>query len=206
MLGADSVVALRSADTLQVVWASHVGARRIDRWRSSRTTEPLPTVRLLYWNDDSMPDLFLTSRYEEVIAGTLRIGTADGSKRIYEASELTCDPPELRDVDEDGKLDLIERLAGALATDECYGDPEAQRCQEHYPTEWQQVLVQRADSLVSAPNQVSRFYDSLAVEYSKAAADLRTALARGDAPSSRCNKEMADSLLVFAERARSIGR
>lgn len=201
----DSVFAERRGDTLTLSWVSWADGTREERWRSVPAVQPDPTVRLVSWNRDARPDLFLTLRYEEVIAGELRAATPDGSTLVYSTGEGTCDLPEVKDVDGDGHLDVVEHLTGALSAGECFGDPYAQRCQEEFPTEWLHVLVQRDDSLSWEPEAVRQFYDSLSNAYFGAKRRLDSLLASGpQALSPSCNRSMADSLGALGERARQI--
>jgi hypothetical protein len=163
-------------------------------------------VRLGDLNGDGIPDLFWTMHYEEIIAGMVLFGTRDGAHPVFVTDEQTCRVPELRDLNGDGKTDVVAYEVGALTLDECQGDVEAAPCQRMYATEWAVAWMQIADSFVNDPRRAKSFYANAAREYAMSARRIRGQSGNYDdgLRPSRCGLSMADRLDSLAARADSL--
>lgn len=209
---ADSVVAalqgdsvwLARGDTNRLVWTTTRGGSRSERWRSRPLGFAAPAVRLALISDDGLPDLFWTLGYEEMLGGQLLLGTAAGARKAFASgSPEACRRPELRDVNGDGRLDVLNYVAGALPVEECSGDAGTQACRDAYPTEWVEVWLQHpGGDFRPGPAGASRWYRDLARRYAEAAATLRGAPRAGVA---RCDPRVAAALDSLAARARTAG-
>lgn len=203
----DTVFRTVDRDTSRLIWVSRL-RHDVEPWKSGPLLSSSPMVQLALVNRDSFPDLFYTVQYEEFIFGRLLLGGRSGVREVFKSSDDACSVPELRDINQDGLPDLIDKQAGALSRDECSGDPYASVCLDAYPTEWLQVWIQRPDGIFQNDSVEARqFYAELANRYSQAARDLRSALDKATGPparSPRCNASMAASFESMAARARSI--
>lgn len=209
--GADSVVAaldgdtvwLMRGDTNRLVWTTDGGGGRIERWRSRPLGFAAPAVRLALVSDDRLPDLFWTLGYEEVLGGQLLLGTAAGAREAFASgSPEACRRPELRDVNGDGWLDILNYVPGALPVEECSGDAATQACRDAFPTEWVDVWLQHPGGAFRPDSAgASRWYGDLARRYTEAASALRRARGEGAAP---CDPRVEAALDSLAHRAREI--
>jgi hypothetical protein len=206
-LGGDTVFLRQLPGDNRLLWASGSGPGR-QEWRSTSFGAARPVVRLAFIDPDSIPDLFFTVEYEEFIFGRVLLGGPAEVQEAFRSSENACRVPELRDVTGDGRLEILDFQTGALAVEECSGDPYAQRCQELFPTEWISVWSVQDGSQIRASGPGLRgFYANLALDYQRAAGELATILNAGDPGgrlSPRCDQSMVVALERMASRAESI--
>lgn len=205
VLASDTLYFVRHRDFPSLHWRRNVGRD----WHSGSLLNARPDAKLVFAKGDSLPDLFFTIQWEEFILGELWLGYPAEEILAFKSAEHACRVPVFRDVNEDGRPDLIDYVASALSPSECYGDPLAAVCQAAYPTEWPVVWIQRtsgafmADSLAAAS-----YYEAMAVEFAAAADALRRAIREGVGPpatSPRCDEAMANRLAEMARRAAAIG-
>lgn len=208
VLGRDTVTLETVTDTTRIVWLTNVGHQVVRRWESGPTYGATPMIELEDFNGDSIPDLFWTLRYEEILAGMVLFGTSMGARPVFVTTDDACRLPEVRDINNDGRPDVISYEPGALPLDECRGDPLAEPCQRAYPTEWAVPWIQHADSFVNQPSLAKSFYSDRAKEYEAGADTLRERLARGGngVPSPRCDARLASAIDSLAVRARRIAQ
>jgi len=204
VLGRDT--ALLVADSEQhVEWHSVSGGRPIVRWRSGRLYNAIPTVRLLYTTLDSVPMMWITLADEEMLSGSLYAGVGAGVQLTYQSGDDICKLPELRDVNGDGMLDIVEHMPGAVRGDQCRGDAAVQPCMDRYHLTSEAVLLQNAIGVFTRDSShESSFYDSLASQYAKSADQLQRDLALRTTPSVSCNSAMLLAVLDLRKRARRL--
>jgi len=188
-----------------LIWTSGGGRRT---WRAESLYSADPDVTLIMFNRDSLPDLFFTVRWEEFILGELWIARTTDQEMAFKSSDDACRVPEMRDVNGDGLLDIVDWRASALSASECAGDVLAAVCQHQYPTEWPDVWLQVPHGRLVRDSLGSReFYQEMAGAYTAGASALRHALNTSVAPSGeagRCNRGLLRSLEAMAARAQSI--
>lgn len=203
ILGGDTAY-ISSAGTL--VWASSTVGRRNLRWESTSLYGGVPQARLIYFDEDSLPDLFWTLQFEEFLGGVLLLAVGETAHRyLFRSPGTDCAVPELRDIDSDGHLELIEFAVGALDRAECSGDPIADVCKERFLTDW--LIVHRLEDGELVQITPSEFYSDLAQRYEGDAQTLRDELGmQGNALSPRCNASMATTLERLADSALRIAR
>ncbi|MFQ5473861.1 MAG: hypothetical protein ACE5FA_13390 [Dehalococcoidia bacterium] len=205
-LSGDTVALVESDAGLLIRWTSTVDGRRRERWMSMSVHSGDPEVDLRYVNDDSLPDLFWTLRYEEIIGGMLLVAHADSALRVFVTGTEECSIPELVDLDSDGLLDVVRYTAGAITESECEGDALALMCQRQYTTDWATPLFQREGGFVEDVSAARSFYSARAAAHRASATRLSQALASGSVPSARCNETMLSDLRRMAERADSLAQ
>jgi hypothetical protein len=152
---------------------------------------------------DSIPDLFVTMRDEEIVSGVLLVGTPAGATTAFETNPAeTCRIPELRIDTASTRVSIVEHLVGAVTRDECAGDVTAAPCIATYPVEWLRLRVfDRRGKETRDSGAARQFYAKQSGVYARGEQELRRALAAGHPPSSRCDRRMADSLHAMAVRA-----
>lgn len=205
--GRDTILLETRQDTTRIVWRTSIGGQVVRRWESGPTYSGMPVISLQDLNGDGIPDLFWTLQHEEIVAGMVLLGTANGARPVFVTDERTCRVPELRDVNGDGRPDVVNYESGALTHDECRGDALAEPCQRTYPTEWAVAWIQEADSFVNVPPRAKSFYSDRATAYEAAARQIRSRLASGGkpAPSPRCDLHLAAAIDSMAARAHALG-
>jgi hypothetical protein len=161
-------------------------------------------VQLKLIDADSVPDLFWTVDHEEFVGGMLLVGFGTRARQAWATDEHACAPPELRDVNADGHLDIVEYREGALSAAECREDAMAEACHDRYPTDWVVAWLQEDAKFVNDSVGARHLYADLADSYGGAARELRAAIGAGTVPSARCSPAMADALDAMARRARQI--
>ena len=205
ILASDTLYFVRHGDSASLHWRRNIGRD----WHSGSLLNARPDAELLFANEDSLPDLFFTIQWEEFIIGELWLGHRSEGIQAFESSERACRVPVLRDVNEDGRLDIIDYVASALEPSECYGDPLAAVCQSAYPTEWPVVWTQRTSGVFAADSlSAASYYEDMAADFASAAEALRTAIRDGAGPpaaSPRCDEAMVNTLAAMASRAAAIG-
>jgi len=207
----DTVLARLAGETIhlqtasgvtKLVWVSTARGRLITRWSSSQLNGALPQVRLALIDDDSIPDLFWTVNYEEIVGGELLLARRDTAVSVFRtSSDEGCRPPELRDVTGDGRPDILTYQPFAVPANECHGDAYVEECVAAYPTEWVRALVQHAGSFVEEPEMARGFYHLLESQYRAAAETLEAALQKGSVPAG-CDQQVANALHQLARRAK----
>lgn len=208
ILEADTAYLIRREAQNSLVWITRVNQRRVTRWRSGSLYYGLPQVSLTKFNGDSIPDLFWTMRYEEILEGSLLLGTQIAAREAFSVSDSSCSVPQMRDVTDDGQMEILEYVAGALSPEECLGDAWATACQKRFPTEWVRVWVLEEGEIEIDREHSKSFYASLAEDYETASKELGSMLAQDPAeiPSPRCNMEMVKALDELALRAHAIAQ
>lgn len=206
VLGRDTVLLVR--DTVsRIEWRSAVGGRSVRRWVSAPLYNTVPTSQLRYIDGDSIPDLFVTLSDEEMISGSVLLGTTGVARVAYMTRSPVCLVPDLRDVNGDGKVDIVEHLPGAVSREECIGDAAAAPCMNRYHLTWERVLLQRPNGIFADDSgQAHAFYDSMSAEYTKAAGQLNLDLLAGMVPSTRCNAAMLVGIKQMASRAQRLAK
>src|SRR5690606_373881 len=91
-------------------------------WRLDSLWGARPAVQLRLIDKDSAPDLFFTVHWEEFVFGELWRGPPGTARLAFKSADDACRVPELRDVNSDGLLDVIDWRVGALRQSECSGD------------------------------------------------------------------------------------
>jgi len=206
ILASDTLYFVRHGDSTSLHWRRDGGRD----WHSGSLLHARPEAKLLFANGDAIPDLFFTIQWEEFVIGELWLGHRSDEIQAFDSSEWACRVPVLRDVNEDGRLDVIDHVAAALEPSECYGDPLAAVCQSAYPTEWPVVWIQLTSGVFLADSvAAASYYQRMAAEFASAAEALRKAIRDGVGPpaaSPRCDEAMANTLGAMASRAAAIGR
>jgi len=191
----------------KLLWTRGSGSRRA-AWQSLSFDGLIPHVALVNLDGSSRPALFYTVHYENFVFGKVFVGPAN-ARQIFMSSDEACRVPKLQDVNGDGRLEVLDYVAGALSVDECTEhDVLARPCMDHYPTEWVEVWSLDNEGGFSRDSLGAvAFYRELAEKYRLGAAELAAALdRRADAvPSPRCDTSMVVSLQRMAERAALIG-
>ncbi len=199
-LGQDTVVVAQTPER-RLEWFRSSPARRLLLW-STGSAIVVPSARLLFANNDSLPDLWVTVDFEEMLSAELLLDLHDSVSKRYESGLGTCALPELRDVNRDGRIDIIEHLAGAIGRGECRGDAAAAPCVHAYHLTWERVLFQGPDGAFAQDAAAgARFYDSLSTVYRASANALAQALRAGHTPAARCNGDMLQAIDGLEHRA-----
>jgi len=208
-LGSDTVWLSRKEER-KIIWSTMLNGSRIVRWTSGELFMASPEITLGRIDPDSIPDLFVTLDYEEMVSGVLLLGNVEGGSRqaFVSRADQTCLPPQLLDVNGDGLLDIVQYSPGAVSAEECRGDAAAAVCVKAYPVAWESVLIQdRRRGFLQDDPRANPFYQTLARKYHQAAGALRRSIESGIGPaaqSTRCNEEMVELLDQMGTRAQHI--
>lgn len=205
--GPDTVRVAPDHDNNVLVWTTYLNGSRVVRWQSRPLHSAVPSVSLRTVDGDSLPDLFWTIRYDEIIGGMLLLGTDDGARTAFQTDERACRIPELVDVTQDGRLDLVEFLPGAFRPEDCQSDPLTILCQAAYPTEWPIVWVQNDSGFAPDLSKAHGFYSEQGAAFARASTQIRkqqagTTVNEAESP---CASRVADSLARMAVLAVGIG-
>lgn len=201
-LGADTVYLVRSADSNALLWRRGAVGRA---WRADTLLGARPAVKLEYIDGDSTPDLFFSVLWEEFIFGELWLGRGQQEIQAFKSADDACRISELRDVNGDGRADIVDWRAGALRPGECYGDVLAAVCQRTYPTDWPDVWIQAANGDFARDSVAAQsFYRTMSAAFAQGARALRATLrehAELPADSQRCDENLAKAIETMARRS-----
>jgi hypothetical protein len=199
--GGDTAYLMPGAN--RFIWSRSNGRR----WFMDSLFDARPVANLQLVDQDSIPDLFITVTWEEITLGELWLGRVREELLAFESAEDACRVPELRDVNADGRLDVVDWRAGAVTSSEC-GEMIVEVCRAMYPIEWPDVWIQTSTGTFMRDSTAAKtFYAAMARDYTMAALELRQAISEGaqsELESSQCNDDMAEALDGMAKRALAI--
>lgn len=206
----DTILATLSGDTVWIesngeralVWTTRFAGERYERYRSGNLYDGSPEVRLEDITGDGVPDLFITFQFEEMTSGILLKGTAQGSSlQVFStAGAVTCRVPELRDVNGDGKLDIVSYVAGAFDPAMCRSEGRYELCKDAYPMTWPEVHIQQTGGVFEQSTRgLTDFYKEWQNRYKDALHRLEREPVDGP-----CGSELLEPLERSAERAASL--
>lgn len=206
-LGADTV-SVSSNGASRIIWTTSGKSGRLVRWSSGDLVGSAPSAMLRFVNRDTIPDLFVTLIYEEMISGSLLLGTPTGARVVFRSDNATtCAIPELRDVNSDGLVDIVEHLVSTFSADECRDDTGAQACMKAYTTTWLNPVIQKANGDFDADSsRLGDFFRASGSAYSESAERLANDIAKEHIPSSRCDAKLLAGIRKMARRAAALAR
>jgi hypothetical protein len=194
-------------DSITLVWTSRdVGKPSFvqRRWREHRGDVP---GLALHFVNGGPHDLVLT-RNGARVGGALYIAGDTGYAREAVPFSSACAPPQLREVDGDGRADFIAfelepgeaPLANTLARCRL-------RCNYAHNNAWETIHVQQPDgSFAQDPKRTEPYYRSLAARYEKAASTLEAEYARNAVHNLEpCDAESVALLRRHRDRALALG-
>lgn len=201
ILGGDTVLEVQESAP-HVEWRSSAAGLR---WRSGRLVGAAPSARLFRLGHDSAPSMWTSYVDEEMLGAVVYRATSRGIERTYVSDSASCAVPELRDVDRDGLLDIVEHLPGALPLMECRNDATTQPCIDRYHLTWERALIQGADGRFSDDSSRAKaFYRSQYVLYGRSATRLRDDIDVLAPAADACDREMLSSLQLLAQHAKRL--
>lgn len=206
-LGADTV-SVHTNGGARILWTTSTKSGRLVRWSSGDLVGSLPRTTLRYVNHDTIPDLFITLDYEEMISGALLLGTPTGARPVFRSVRaVTCAVPELRDVNSDGLVDIVERRVGTFSADECRDDLAAQACMRVYRTMWLNPVIQLGNgNFVQDSSRLGEFFRAADSEYTESSKRLADDISRAHTPSPRCNTRLLTGIQTMARRAAALAQ
>lgn len=208
--GRDSLLAVLDADSVRlriepranvIEWTSMAGGQEVLRWRSRPLLDAIPSVDLRRIDGDTIPDLVWAIQYEEMVGGMVVLGRAQAAKEAFATRNEVCRGPELRDVNADGRLDVLEYLPGAFTFDQCANEATLQSCRARYPTDWVVAWLQRDSGFVNEPSLARDFYAAQETAFVAAARALRSQRAPAQPG---CDAALANALDSLGREARRL--
>ncbi len=140
-MGGDTARLVAFGSERRVLWSRQEGTETREQWRSGDLGYATPRVMFASVNEDSLPDLLFALEYEETVGGAVLLGApVDTATRAYQSFSGFCRAPEFRDVDGDGRVEVIEFSPGAVSLEGCLLDGPDEGCARQFQTEWRVAL------------------------------------------------------------------